>query len=226
MKKATIALLLVCVAAFAQQKGTFTDPRDKKVYKTVKIGKQTWMAENLNYDQGAGNSACYDNKPENCAEYGRLYDWATAMNIDVKFNEEKWGGSDVKHNGVCPKGWHLPSSKEWKTLGDFAGGWWEHNDGELSGNKKLKAKSGWRDDLNDGTDNYGFSALPGGNGSSAGNFIDAGYYGYWWSSSEYSYSPEYIGIGADFRYMGHFDVDASRDNTYKNFLYSIRCVKD
>ena len=210
MKKATIALLLICTAAFAQQKGSFTDTRDKKTYKTVKIGKQTWIAENLNYDPGAGTSACYDNKPENCEKYGRLYDWATAMK-------------------ACPKGWHLPSSKEWKTLEGFAGGWEDYNSddgGELFGNKKLKAKSGWESDLSDGTDNYGFSALPGGLGNSGGGFSGIGSSGNWWSSSEKSYGPEDGGSGADFRYMSYLDVDAYRDNISKSFLYSVRCIKD
>jgi uncharacterized protein (TIGR02145 family) len=78
------------------EKGTFTDPRDGKAYKTVTIGKQTWMAENLNYE--ASGSKCYDNE-----KYGRLYDWETAKK-------------------ACPSGWHLPSDKEWQELVDFAGG--------------------------------------------------------------------------------------------------------
>ncbi len=75
---------------------TFTDPRDGKVYKTVKIGNQVWMAENLNYDAGKG-SWCYDNNSSNCDKYGRLYDWETAKR-------------------VAPPGWHLPSKNEFKTL--------------------------------------------------------------------------------------------------------------
>ncbi|MDR2582248.1 MAG: hypothetical protein LBC75_02070 [Fibromonadaceae bacterium] len=70
-------------------------------YKTVQIGNQFWMAENLNcYVEG---SVCYDNSPANCRKYGRLYDWEAA-------------------NIVCPKGWHLPSYDEWQELVDFAGG--------------------------------------------------------------------------------------------------------
>ena len=114
MKKAVILLALLSIATFAQQKGTFADSRDKKKYKTVKIGEQTWMAENLNYN--AKGSKCYANKPANCTKYGKLYDWATAVN-------------------ACPKGWHLPDTTEWQALANFAGG------GDVAG-KKLKAKNG------------------------------------------------------------------------------------
>jgi len=137
-------------------KGSFTDTRDDKTYKTVKIGTQTWMAENLNYE--TGNSVCYFADPANCQKYGRLYDWKTAKK-------------------ACPSGWHLPSNAEWQTLVDFAGG-------DKVAGKKLKAKSGWNNN-GSGTDNYGFAALPGGKGEDYNNnFEYVGSLGYWWSATE------------------------------------------
>ena len=138
------------------------DPRDGKKYKTVKIGAQTWMAENLNY--AANGSVCYDNNPENCRRYGRLYAWATAM-------------------AACPNGWHLPSDKEWQMLVDYAGG-------DKVAGRKLKAKEGWAEDGN-GTDDFGFSSFPGGYYSSGG-FYGVGSYGDWWSSTQYEASLAYF----------------------------------
>lgn len=80
----------------------FEDERDGNIYKAVKIGNQIWMAENLRYDENKG-SICYDNKIENCKQYGRLYNWNSAME-------------------VAPKGWHLSSDKEWNMLIEFCGG--------------------------------------------------------------------------------------------------------
>ncbi|MDR0517648.1 MAG: hypothetical protein LBH25_11450 [Fibromonadaceae bacterium] len=154
MKKAITMLALISTAVFAQQKGSFTDSRDKKTYKTVKIGEQTWMAENLKYN--AKGSKCYDNKEENCQKYGRLYNWETAKK-------------------ACPSGWHLPSNEEWDKLYRYADG--DKGTGspymsETAG-KLLKSSSGWYNGGN-GTDAYNFSALPGGFGNSGGNFNNAG----------------------------------------------------
>ena len=101
-------------------KGTLTDTRDGKVYKTIEIGKQTWMAENLKVfsnDNGItryASSFCYDHNKLNCDVYGRLYEWYTALYGEVHSNKNPSG---VK--GVCPDAWHLPSVNEWIELADF-----------------------------------------------------------------------------------------------------------
>jgi len=140
----------------------FNDSRDNKTYKMVKIGTQTWMAENLNYN--ASGSKCYDNQESSCQKYGRLYNWSTAKT-------------------ACPKGWHLPSKDEYGKLDNFVGG------ADTAG-KLLKATSGWNSNGN-GTDKFSFSALPGGSGYSGGYFYYVGNYGYWWSASEYNSDGAY-----------------------------------
>jgi uncharacterized protein (TIGR02145 family) len=137
------------------------------------------MVENLNYDvPNVKSDVCYANADSNCVKYGRLYDWGTAMGLEGSYYGIVWGGSDVKRQGVCPVDWHLPSSAEWTQLTDFVGG-------SSTAGKKLKSTSGWYDNGN-GTNEYGFSALPGGYGNSGGNFYNAGNYGNWWSATEYN----------------------------------------
>jgi len=116
--------------------GSFTDVRDGNVYATVKIGNQTWMAENLNHNtaDGAG-SWCYGNRLDNCDKYGRLYDWNTAMAGKAGTEENPSGV-----RGVCPEGWHLPSNAEWAELLDVVrGGYCDQSSYGL----KLKSERGW-----------------------------------------------------------------------------------
>jgi uncharacterized protein (TIGR02145 family) len=182
--------------------GTFTDAQNGKTYRYVTICSQTWMAENLNYD--VEGSKCYDNKPENCVKYGSLYSWWTAMDFPSCYIS-----TSSTCRGVCPSGWHLPSKAEWDLLG--------------KGIKKLQATSGWGvEGLGGGTDDYGFSALPGGYGGSNGSFGDLLYGGYWWSANE-------EGDGSDYAYYLHMDQASSIvswDYANKTMLYSVRCVED
>jgi len=204
MRKVATMLILLCVAAFAAQKGTtqpkltgtgtFIDSRDKTKYNTIKIGEQTWMAENLNYadkDYAKEDSKCYDSKPANCAKYGRLYSWEAAMQ-------------------ACPNGWHLPTTEEWDALANFAGGEGENKD-EV-GEKKLKAQKGWNDNGN-GTDDFGFAALPGGHGNISGSDSLIGSGGRWWSASE------------QFRRMNSIFESIPWRSPLNSSLLSVRCLK-
>jgi len=184
----TIRFLSAAIFGFAL---AFTFSCSPFGFKTVKIGNQVWMAENLNIDiQG---SKCYEDNPENCKKYGRLYYYGIAVQ-------------------ACPKGWHLPSDKEWQMLIDFVGG-------EKTAGTKLKATSGWNDyegKSGNGTDEYGFSALPGGGGSF--NYVGEG--GFWWSSTEYDASYAY------YRGMYYDNAYVNRSDTDKSIFFSVRCVQD
>jgi len=192
----------------APSKLTFTDARNSKEYKYVKIGEQEWMAENLNFN--ASGSKCYSNLESNCEIYGRLYTWATA-------------------NEVCPTGWHLPSKAEWTTLADVVGG--EYSDG--SGNKLKAISNLWETVTNPnllegnpakyaGTDDYGFSALPGGS-SNGSTFSTLGRSTSWWSTDVPSINPNsayYASVDYNTTYF------SANSSSYKTNLNSVRCLKD
>jgi uncharacterized protein (TIGR02145 family) len=180
----------------------FTDSRNGQKYRAVKVGGKTWMAENLKYQ--TENSWCYENDNSNCNKYGRLYTWNAAK-------------------GACPTGWRLPSRADWDRLGQAVGGAREPDgDGTIDwkgAGKKLKASSGWNEDGN-GTDDYGFSALPGGLRLSDGDFGSAGNDGNWWAATERDAS------GAYYRAMNYYG-----DYVYENagngeYSFSVRCVRD
>lgn len=184
--------------------GTLVDPRDHREYRWVKIGFQTWMAQNLNYD--APNSWCYDDSASNCARYGRLYSWGNMKPED----------SEKGLREVCPGGWHVPSDSEWDMLMVTVGG-------SATAGINLKAKSGWHSrpfatGLN-GSDLYDFSVLPAGIRSSNGKYARLGNSSVFWSSSEEGAST----AGSRF-----FDGDSRlyRNNDKKTFGFSVRCVMD
>lgn len=136
---------------------TFTDPRDNQTYKIVKIGNQTWFAENLAYVPQNGNYWAYDNNQSNVATYGYLYDWNTALT-------------------ACPSGWHLPTDAEWTILTNYLGG------ASVAGGK-MKSTTGWNAPNVAATNSSGFSGLPGGQHNIGGTFEGIGGNGYWWSST-------------------------------------------
>ena len=204
--------------------GTLTDTRDGQTYKTVIIGTQTWMAENLNYADSVttaslkGKSWCYNDVAANCDVGGRLYTWAAAMD-SVKLATDadnpldcgygKTCGLSGKVQGVCPEGWHLPSYDEWNTLFTAVGG-------QSTAGKVLKSQTGW-DESGNGTDAFGFSALPAGYRNYTGGYGFEGLDAFFWSSTEdlancmdlYFYD-DYAAQGNDSKYTGR----------------SVRCLKD
>jgi uncharacterized protein (TIGR02145 family) len=181
---------------------------DIRDYKTVEIGTQIWMAENLNCN--VSGSKCNENLA-NCTKYGRLYDWATAMALQSSCNSSSCSNMiQVKHQGICPFGWHVPSKEEWETLINYAGG-------SLTAGTRLKATSGWdSSDIPAGTDTYGFTALPGGGSGYIGE------HGAWWSNTEYD---AYFAYSLEMSYYSERVSAASTGN--KNYgFYSVRCLKD
>jgi uncharacterized protein (TIGR02145 family) len=205
--------------------GSLTDARDGKSYKTVKIGVQVWMAENLNFATDSG-SWCYDKNPENCSIYGRLYSWEIAKT-------------------ACPSGWHLPSYNEWNILSKYLGGY------AIAGGK-LKSKLGWTSPNTNATNESGFSGLPGGilydNCYGNGIFVDIGKVGYFWSGPgsftvSDSSSTKYEALEAWFKSLknssdtisfGKWEFPLSYYYPYQPNKYypcetggfSLRCLKD
>ena len=215
---------------------SMVDPRDKKVYKVVKIDvedenySQVWMAENLNYADSnrtpslKGGNWCYNNDEKNCKVSGRYYSWAAAIDSVALANDSKeplvcgYGkkcGLDRAVQGICPDGWHLPSIYEWGLLSVALG------NAPVSG-EPLKALTGWNyagTPDNNGTDLYGFAALPTGRRISATKWEKVGSDVYYWSATEYSAN--------DGRY---FNINNVYTNSYtyqnsKSYGQSVRCVK-
>ena len=234
--------------------GKLTDSRDGRVYRTVTLGTQTWMAENLNYAayvdvpvywtekakfhssdsvevfSSDSSSWCYDNDPANCEKYGRLYTWAVAMDSAAQFSTTGKGyginGSDLDSpsefvRGICPGGWHLPSSEEWSRLFVAVGSRPEifiSLPEVLNVGSKFKSTCGWAD--GNGTDEYGFSIYPAGAGR-PDNFEFLGKRTMFWSSTKYD--NEGTAISWSFDNLSEI-VDA-----YSFFMFyglSVRCVKD
>ena len=226
--------------------GYLFDSRDGKIYKTVTIGTQTWMAENLNYaytgvpfktDDYTSDSTswCYNNRADNCAKYGRLYTWSAAMDSAATWSDN---GKDCGYGvhcsptfpvqGICPNGWHLPSKNEWETLRSAAG----KNSGYAL---RSEYGSGWNIGWNEaiggtcgyGDDTFGFRALPAGStlfGSSYGNFSGYGDYTYFWSSKENDFSNVGIAYSADLERCE--DGMVMTYNRSKRLGCSVRCLKD
>lgn len=179
---------------------SIVDSRDGQVYKTVEIGSQVWMAQNLNYADTAkavfkDSSWCYDNNPQNCALAGRLYTWTLAK------------------ESLCPEGYHLPDTTEWNVLFDFVGG-------TANAGFALRSLLGW-DDVS-GTDEYGFSVVAVGERYHSGSFDSEGTKAFIWTATAFSDESENFAIATYF-------VENAAVSFKKNFKdngASVRCLKD
>jgi uncharacterized protein (TIGR02145 family) len=180
MKKLILTFLnFICsLSFFSKNAGTYTDTRDGKVYKTIKIGNQTWFAENLAYKANSGCWA-YDNNGSNANKYGYLYNWETAKT-------------------VCPIGWHLPSDAEWTILINYLGG-------ENVAGGKMKATTDWQNDAGgNATNESGFNALPAGFRSNDGQFHYLVTGAFFWSSSPIDSENAWgVGLGCLSGKAGH-----------------------
>ena len=212
--------------------GEFTDERDGQVYKTIEIGDQIWMAQNLNYAYSAGtgsldsSSFCYDNDPVNCLTNGRLYMWSAAMDSAgvVGENSANGCGSGVNCSvsgtlrGVCPSGWHLPSNTEFEALYTTVGG------RDVAGDV-LKTTTGWSFNgyAINGSNTSGFAALPAGF-RDEGEFAFLHAYAYFWTTNQIS------GHDNDNRAecfdMNNAGNDADSHLCLKESALSVRCIKN
>jgi uncharacterized protein (TIGR02145 family) len=166
------------------------------------VRRMKWMSKNLNIE--TEDSWCYENSADSCKKYGRLYTWAAAVS-------------------ACPSGWHLPTQDEWNILAKEAGGRGDYYALGPAGTA-LKSRSGWNSDYagksGNGTDEFRFSALPGGQGGPDGIFLQAGDYGYWWMATENNADQ------AGLRFIANNTEWLLRSVGLKSRGLSVRCVKD
>ncbi len=192
----------------------FTDPRDGNVYKTVKIGTQVWMAENLRYIpsvvgpvRGTSATLCY---------YVYGYDGTNVTEAKATANYQTYG---VLYNWVaakaaCPAGWHLPTDEEWTQLTDYLG------DSNAGGKLKETGTKNWNSPNTGATNITRFTALPGGGRFSTFSFNYLGDMGFWWTASQDGTGLYY------YRYMQQNAKNVLRGYVTMDAGFSVRCVKD
>ena len=193
------------------------DSRDGKMYNTVKIGTQCWMAQNLNIgaringsQEQTNNSIiekyCYADLESNCDVYGGLYQWDELMQYATTPGVQ----------GICPTGWHIPTDSEWTALTTFLGG-----ESVAGGKMKEAGYVHWLSPNTGATNSSGFTALPGGYRDYGGYFSTLTSQAYFWSSTEYS------STNAWHRHLFYHYEDVYRYNLYsKTRGFSARCVQD
>ena len=193
--------------------GTFTDARDGETYRTVKIGDQVWMVDNLRFK--TEESYAPGNDETNIAKYGRLYTWTAALGIPADFSEQSPAKDmEMYHNirqdnyqGIAPDGWHIPSYKEWEQLLE--------NLPKNSNGDELRSECFWG---NPGEDSFGFFALPAGYRFDNGTFCRFGKRARFWCKDEYGKSNAYR--------LSITNNSVDIEGVYRSDALSVRCVKN
>jgi len=201
--------------------GALCDKRDGQLYRIVTIGKQVWMAQNLNYR--AEGSSCYENKAENCRTYGRLYPWTVAMALPKSYAASSAASELQKeHRGVCPEGFHMPVGEDMKTLVAYINKQNKYPT-ERSGTL-LKMAFSWKhsEEWPDGTDRFGFSAMASGYRNTRGEYREMGRDADFWVAEE-SNNPSHAPYWNLYYDNDEFLGDYSKKKTY---AYSVRCLRD
>ena len=188
-----------------------TDSRDGNVYRTVQIGNQIWMAENLKYLPEVNNGGSSYEEPRYY-----VYNY-TGNNVDEAKATPEYKTYGVLYNWTsaqiaCPAGWHLPSDEEWTILTDYLGG-------NAGGKLKEAGEDHWQSPNTGATNESGFTALPGGSYNS-GYFDGIGFYGNWWSATEYGTNYAW------YRDLLYNSSDVVGNSYYKSLGFSVRCVRD
>lgn len=214
--KSSICLLGLALLCSAEE-SWLRDERDGQIYRTTLVGKQRWMAQNLNFDPGhPGRSWCYGGDSLLCTRYGRLYLWAEAMALAARCDSIPCRPQG-KQRGICPQAWHVPTDGEWMELSRFVGS------GDSSGAVLKSMSSGfstWDYPLYHLPNSWGFEALPGGHRHPKGYFEALGYLANWWTASEDC--PE----GAFRRYLEAGPGPLRNYDFHKRYAFSLRCVQD
>jgi uncharacterized protein (TIGR02145 family) len=195
--------------------GTITDA-DGNPYNTIWINGHQWMKENLRTTKYRDGSSI-PNVTDNGAWEGLstpAYDWFNNDIANMPIYGALYNWYAINTGSLCPTGWHVPTDTEWTTLIEYAGGQ------DFAGGK-LKATSGWVSGGN-GTDDFGFSALPGGYRHEEGSFWLVGAYGRWWSSTVH----ETDATSAWYRLMSYNYGSVHRSGINKRYGFSVRCIKD
>jgi uncharacterized protein (TIGR02145 family) len=207
---------------------SFNDPRDGKVYPTVQIGDQCWMAKNLNIgakitgiteqsNNGVIEKYCYGDDDANCNTYGGLYQWAEMVQyLNGATNTATWSPVPTGNvHGLCPTGWHIPSDAEWTTLTTYLGG-----ESVAGGKLKEAGTTHWQTPNEGATNESGFTALPAGYRYNDGTFSNIGNFGYWWSSTE-NYTSSAWRRNVIYSYGIVYRIGSS-----KSYGFSVRCLRD